>query len=153
MLSAVERVFVERSKISERYEPIERAVSIEVTNIYELGRLVALRFIEWVAENPTGVVALPTGRTPEYFIKTLELLKEGWTTDSVKAELIRDGINYTPDFPDTSRLTFVMFVAFTSTSCFSLLCLFIFSGWTNFSQCIPPTGIPSVYTLKSFTLL
>jgi glucosamine-6-phosphate deaminase len=108
MLSAVEKVFLERSKLSERYEPIERATSIEVANIYELGRLVALRFVEWVAENPCGVVALPTGRTPEYFIKTLELMKSGWSTDTVKAELLRDGIKYTPDFPDTSRLTFVM---------------------------------------------
>jgi glucosamine-6-phosphate deaminase len=108
MLSRVEKVFLERSKLAERYAPLERAVSVEVSNIYELGRIVALRFIVWVADNPNGVVALPTGRTPEYFIKTLELLKEGWTTESVKADLIRDGVQYTDKFPDMSGLTFVM---------------------------------------------
>jgi glucosamine-6-phosphate deaminase len=55
MLSRVEKVFLERSKLAERYAPLERAVSVEVSNIYELGRIVALRFIEWVAENPNGV--------------------------------------------------------------------------------------------------
>ena len=34
-----------------------------------LGKLVAYRFLEWVTDNPDGVISLPTGKTPEYFIK------------------------------------------------------------------------------------
>ena len=49
----------------------EHIKTIEVTNVYDLGKLVALRFLEWVSAHPDGVIALPTGRTPEYFIKTL----------------------------------------------------------------------------------
>ena len=33
------------------------------------GKLTALRFLEWVQQNPEGVVSLPTGKTPEYFIR------------------------------------------------------------------------------------
>lgn len=59
--------------------------TIEVLNIYELGKIVSLRFLEWVQANPTGVVALPTGRTPEFFIKTLDRYKSNWTTPEVQA--------------------------------------------------------------------
>lgn len=70
----------------------EQTPAIVVKNIYELGDLVALKFLEWVRANPTGVIALPTGRTPEFFIKTL---------DKYKADP-------TFDFPRTSGLRFVM---------------------------------------------
>lgn len=50
---------------------------IVVPNIPSLGLLTSLRFLEWVSENPEGVVSLPTGKTPEYFIKwTIKLLNE-----------------------------------------------------------------------------
>ena len=42
---------------------------ITVDNFPKLGLLTALRFLEWVLENPEGVISLPTGKTPEYFIK------------------------------------------------------------------------------------
>ena len=44
-----------------------------VKNFPELGMLTALRFLEWVSENPEGTVSLPTGKTPEYFIKWVHL--------------------------------------------------------------------------------
>ena len=47
------------------------------------GKIVSLRFLEWVRANPTGVVALPTGRTPEFFIKTLDRYKTHWNTAEV----------------------------------------------------------------------
>ena len=72
--STVERCFLAKSGKKCTYDG-EKVATIEVQNIYELGRLVALRFLEWVRDNPSGVVALPTGRTPEYFIKTLVILK------------------------------------------------------------------------------
>ena len=45
---------------------------ILVDNFPKLGMLTALRFLEWVSENPEGVISLPTGKTPEYFIKWTE---------------------------------------------------------------------------------
>jgi glucosamine-6-phosphate deaminase len=42
---------------------------ILVDNFPRLGMLTALRFLEWAAQNPEGLISLPTGKTPEYFIK------------------------------------------------------------------------------------
>ena len=33
-----------------------------------------MRFIEWVQQNPGGVISLPTGKTPEHFIKWVQRL-------------------------------------------------------------------------------
>ena len=41
---------------------------ITVENFPKLGKLTAFRFLEWAAEHPDGVISLPTGKTPEYFI-------------------------------------------------------------------------------------
>jgi len=45
-----------------------------------LGKLTALRFLEWVKLNPGGVISLPTGRTPEYFIKWTGYYLENWNS-------------------------------------------------------------------------
>ena len=108
MASRVEGVFIERSGHEFQYPDVEKVPIITVENIYELGKLVALRFLEWVLVNPTGVVALPTGRTPEYFIKTLELFKKTWTTDATQQELVKYGFDTRPEFPDMTALKFVM---------------------------------------------
>jgi len=62
---------VELAKIGRklRYSPTEKIDVIEVDNFPLLGKLSALRFIEWVLKNPGGVISLPTGKTPEHFIK------------------------------------------------------------------------------------
>lgn len=51
---------------------------IVVHNFPDLGLLTSLRFLEWVNENPEGVISLPTGKTPEYFIKWTNRLLQGW---------------------------------------------------------------------------
>ncbi|MFZ5939635.1 MAG: glucosamine-6-phosphate isomerase [Bacteroidota bacterium] len=56
---------------------------ITVDNFPKLGFLTALRFLEWVGENPQGVISLPTGKTPEYFIKWTKYLLENWTSKKV----------------------------------------------------------------------
>jgi hypothetical protein len=76
--SNVENTFIQQSNLLPIYTATEKILSIEVENVYELGLLVTLRFLEWISLNQTGVIALPTGRTPEYFIKTLERLKSTW---------------------------------------------------------------------------
>jgi glucosamine-6-phosphate deaminase len=57
---------------------------ITVDNFPKLGFLTALRFLEWVNENPGGVISLPTGKTPEYFIVWTVYLLENWDTKKVK---------------------------------------------------------------------
>lgn len=47
-------------------------------NFPKLGLLTSMRFLEWVSQNPEGVISLPTGKTPEYFIKYTHYLLENW---------------------------------------------------------------------------
>jgi glucosamine-6-phosphate deaminase len=61
---------------------------IVVNNFPSLGLLTSLRFLEWVAENPGGVISLPTGKTPEYFIKWTQYLLKNW--DKPEARKIRE---------------------------------------------------------------
>ena len=60
---------------------------ITVDNFPELGLLTSFRFLEWVSENPNGVISLPTGKTPEYFIKYTQFLLNNW--DSEKGRKLR----------------------------------------------------------------
>ena len=69
MISKVEQYYLELSKKDLIYKPTEKMPVIQVTNFPELGKMTALRFIEWMQQNPGGVVSLPTGKTPEHFIK------------------------------------------------------------------------------------
>jgi len=66
---------------------------IVVDNFPMLGRSAAYRFIEWVQQNPEGVVSLPTGKTPEYFIKEVTRLKQNWAKPELAAELENAGID------------------------------------------------------------
>jgi glucosamine-6-phosphate deaminase len=56
---------------------------IVVENFPLMGLLTALRFLEWAGENPNGVISLPTGKTPEYFIKWTNHLMENWDSKQV----------------------------------------------------------------------
>lgn len=58
-----------------------------VDNFPKLGFLTALRFLEWVSKNPRGVISLPTGKTPEYFIVWTVFLMENW--DNKKGQALR----------------------------------------------------------------
>lgn len=61
---------------------------ITVDNFPMLGQLTAMRFLEWAAENPNGVISLPTGKTPEYFIKWTQFLLNNW--DEPKGKEVRE---------------------------------------------------------------
>ena len=76
--TTVEKHFYEfhKSKGSRVFIPY-----IVVENFPQLGLLTALRFLEWVAENPDGVISLPTGKTPEYFIKWARFLLDHWNDE------------------------------------------------------------------------
>ncbi len=72
--SEVESYYIARSGYEKQSGLIKYIV---VDNFPELGLLTAKRFLEWVGENPDGVISLPTGKTPEHFIScTKKLLQE-----------------------------------------------------------------------------
>lgn len=108
IFSPVETAFLARSGKASKYEAIEQTHIIEVENVYELGKIVALRFLEWVQQNPSGIVALPTGRTPEYFIKTLDLLRNTWKSEATQTDISELGFSSCTEFPDMSNLKFAM---------------------------------------------
>ncbi|MCH7398931.1 glucosamine-6-phosphate isomerase [Belliella sp. DSM 107340] len=59
-----------------------------VDNFPKLGLITACRFLEWVSYNPQGVISLPTGKTPEYFIKWTKFLLDNW--DNKKGKDVRE---------------------------------------------------------------
>ena len=72
---------------------------LSVDNYVILGQLTALRFIEWVCLNPGGVVALPTGKTPEFFIKWMQYYIANWDKEAKDGILAKVGLSqYKPDF-------------------------------------------------------
>ena len=79
--SRVEAAFY---KISGEPEITTNIPYIVVENFPLMGLLTALRFVEWVSENPEGVISLPTGKTPEYFIKWTTHLLENWDEKKIK---------------------------------------------------------------------
>ena len=61
--SAVEQAFANESGVNETTTKIPYIITESVPR---MGLMMALRFIEWVAQNPNGVISLPTGKTPQY---------------------------------------------------------------------------------------
>src|SRR5512135_1214421 len=91
--SSVETVELEHSGRKSLYAPTEKIRIIEVGNFPLLGKLTALRFVEWVLKNPGGVISLPTGKTPEHFIKWVMRILERWNTKDIQKILGGFGID------------------------------------------------------------
>jgi glucosamine-6-phosphate deaminase len=91
-ISPVEQAALQAGGYELRYPPNEKLPAIVVDNFPNLGRLTALRFLEWVAVNPEGVVALPTGKTPEYFIKYVTHYLANWSRKEIRTELEEHGL-------------------------------------------------------------
>jgi glucosamine-6-phosphate deaminase len=103
--SQVELRFLQETEKELRYNP-EKIGVLVVESFPALGRLVAYRFLEWVLHNPEGVISLPTGKTPEYFIREVQRLLEGWNRKRIKGEL--EGAGVKPERkPDMRGLRFV----------------------------------------------
>ncbi|NBC83563.1 MAG: glucosamine-6-phosphate isomerase [Bacteroidetes bacterium] len=99
----VEKVFLATNKTNKQPTNIPY---ITVDNFPFLGFLAAMRFLEWVSNNPQGIIALPTGKTPEYFIVWTVYMLENW--DTGKGKKIRDKYGMGQHSkPDLSQLTFV----------------------------------------------
>jgi glucosamine-6-phosphate deaminase len=105
-LSNVEKIYLKNSSRELLYSPIEKIGIIQVKNFPELGQLAALRFLEWVLENPGGIISLPTGKTPEHFIKWVTYYLDNWNKKEINEYLTEFGIN-TSSKPDMHSLHFV----------------------------------------------
>jgi glucosamine-6-phosphate deaminase len=88
--------------LSSQYHKIPLIV---VDNYVELGQLTALRFLEWVSINPGGVIALPTGKTPEFFIKWVQYYLANWNKELNDGILAKIGLDKDL-FPDMKSLHF-----------------------------------------------
>lgn len=105
-LSNVERVALAASGYEFIYGPQEKIPAIVVDSFPHLGKLTAVRFLEWVLENPEGVISLPTGKTPEHFIKFVQHYLQTWDNPETRADLERMGLPAERK-PDLSGLRFV----------------------------------------------
>ena len=104
--SKTEQAALESSSYDLIYRPTEKIPAIVVDYFPSLGKLAAVRFLEWVQKNPGGVISLPTGKTPEYFIKWVKYFLNGWETKAVGAELEKSGIDPAVK-PDMKSLHFI----------------------------------------------
>lgn len=104
--SKVEKAILESTGGKIIYPPTEKIPCIVVANFPVLGKLTALRFIEWVQHNPGRVISLPTGKTPEYFIKWVIHYLGNWDKLEVKREMETYGINPKVQ-PEMKSLRFV----------------------------------------------
>jgi len=102
-LSNVEQSFL---KSSGRGNGTTTIPYIVVRNFPDLGLLTSLRFLEWVSENPGGIISLPTGKTPEYFIKWTNKLLEGWNLKETRILMEKNGLSI-PRKPSLRGLHFV----------------------------------------------
>ena len=105
-LSPVEEIVLARTERKFIYKPVEKIGVIEVENFPMLGKLTALRFLEWVQANPGGVIALPTGKTPEHFIKFVTFYLANWEKADTQQDLKTNGIDPSKK-PDMKSLYFV----------------------------------------------
>jgi glucosamine-6-phosphate deaminase len=98
-LTPVEQHGLATSPFDSLYPPTEKIATLVVENFPALGRLTALRFIEWVQHNPGGVISLPTGKTPEHFIRWVNHLLSTWHQPETRSLLEAAGIDpgVTPD--------------------------------------------------------
>lgn len=101
--SAVEQAFINESGINEMTTTMPYIVTESVPR---MGLMMALRFIEWVAQNPDGVISLPTGKTPQYFIQYTHEILDNWDTPMIQEVLKKYGLG-TIAKPQLSGLQFV----------------------------------------------
>ena len=101
--SKVEQVFYE---LQLNHKNTTRIPYLTVNNFPQLGLLTALRFLEWVAENPEGVISLPTGKTPEHFIKWTNHILDNWNIKKIENLKGKYGLDLVKK-PDLRGLQFV----------------------------------------------
>ena len=93
VLTPVERQALAASPFAALYPPTEKIRTLVVDNFPALGKLAAMRFVEWVQTHPDGVISLPTGKTPEHFINWVTHLLHHWEEPETQAELEAIGVD------------------------------------------------------------
>ncbi len=91
--SKVEQLALQRSGSELRYAPTEKINVLIVDNFPELGHITAMRFLEWAQMNPGAAIALPTGKTPEHFIKHVAHALNTWASSATQKTLAEYGVN------------------------------------------------------------
>ncbi len=99
----VEQAFFEEARAQ---EISTRIPYITTESFPKLGLLSALSFLEWVSENPEGVVSLPTGKTAQYFLDFTHSLLDNWNDKKGRAIREQYGLAELKK-PDLSELSFV----------------------------------------------
>ncbi|MBC8870006.1 MAG: glucosamine-6-phosphate deaminase [Planctomycetes bacterium] len=105
-LSSVETVAIQASPLEALYAPTEKIPVITVSNFPALGKLAAMRFLEWSQNHPGGVISLPTGKTPEHFINWVTYLLKKWDDPESRVMLEQAGVD-PGRRPDMHSLHFV----------------------------------------------
>jgi len=104
--SKVEQLAITRSGQELRYPTTEKINIIIIDNFPELGKLTALRFLEWAQQNEGWTISLPTGKTPEHFIKWVINLLNTWNMPETQKILEQGGVD--PDHkPDMKSFNFI----------------------------------------------
>ena len=101
--SSVEKHFFDQQSIKDQTSQIPYIV---LDNFPQLGLITSLRFLEWAYEYPEGVISLPTGKTPEYFIKWTHHILNNWDSNEIKNIRKNNGLQIKKK-PDLSKLKFV----------------------------------------------
>ena len=102
-ISRVEEQFIGSNSFANQTSKVPYII---VDSFPDLGLITSLRFLEWVFKNPEGVISLPTGKTPEYFIKWTSFLLKNWNSSKVKS--IRKKYQLPSKAkPDFSKLHFI----------------------------------------------
>ena len=118
----VEQAALTASPFEALYQNSEHIPAIVVDNFPALGKLIAMRFLEWVLQNPEGVISLPTGKSPEHFIWWVTHLLKTWEASGTQKTLAEAGLVGTRK-PEVRGLRFVQIDEFypiypTQHNCF-----------------------------------
>lgn len=105
-VSKVEETVLRNNNDKLCYKPTEKLSTVIVDSFPALGKLAALRFIEWAQLNAGWTIALPTGKTPEHFIKWVSYFLKKWETGDAVQILETHGIDPAKK-PDMQSFHFV----------------------------------------------
>lgn len=92
-ISKVEEIALTRTGQKIIYRPTEKINTLIVDNFPMLGKLTALRFLEWAQQNEGWTVSLPTGKTPEHFIKWVTHILNSWHEKKTQKLLEENGVD------------------------------------------------------------
>ena len=104
--SNVEKIVLNNNNQKLYYPPVEKIKTIIVEHFPALGKLAAMRFIEWTQNNSGSVISLPTGKTPEFFIKWVNYFLNNWSVAKVQKMMEKGGIDPSVK-PDMKSFHFV----------------------------------------------